>query len=311
MQPVRRRGNFLSLDPEFSDLETAGVVVLPVPFERSSSYVWGSFRGPGAIVEASTELEEYDEELGREIYRLCGGIATLEPILFVGDTPEQAVARIEGAVTGLLEKGKFVVCLGGEHTCSLGPIRAFAQRVGSGLSVLQLDAHGDLRHAYLGDPYSHASVMARALECVSPVVQVGIRAQSQEEVVRDWQGRVQTFLAHPIRTGRMPDWQDRVLRVLGDRVYLTVDADFFDPSVIPSVGTPEPGGFLWYETLAFLRRLCTEKTVVGFDLCEFSPVDGVHHPDFTLARLVYKLIGYIWEGRGGSRPAGRDPITSG
>jgi agmatinase len=295
MKATAREMCFLGLDGEFGDPETAGVVVLPAPYERSSSYGWGSFRGPRAILEASVELEEYDEELGVEIYRACGGIATLEPMLFVTDSAEEAVNRICEEVTGLREMGKFVVSLGGEHTSSLGPIRSFAERYGSGLSVLQLDAHGDLRPAYLGDPYSHACTMARALECVSSVVQLGVRAQSREEAERDWQGRVRTFLAHRIKTGEMPDWQDQVLESLSDTVYLTVDADFFDPSVIPSVGTPEPGGFLWYETLAFLRRLCTEKTVVGFDLCEFAPVDGVHHPDFTLARLVYKLIGYIWQ----------------
>jgi len=295
MKATPRDVTFLSLRGELADPDTAGVVLLPAPFERSSSYGWGSFRGPRAILEASRELEEYDEELGKEIYRLCGGIATLEPMLFVCETAEEAVARIRRRVAGLLDAGKFVVCLGGEHTCSLGPIQAFAERHGRALSVLQLDAHGDLRNAYLGNPYSHASVMARALDVVDSVVQVGIRAQSQEEALRDWQGRVQTFLAHPIKTGVLPDWQDRVLDSLGNAVYLTVDVDFFDPSVIPSVGTPEPGGFFWHETLGFLRRLCREKTVVGFDLCEFAPVDGLHHPDFTLARLVYKLIGYVWE----------------
>ncbi len=311
MNAADRNATFLSLEGKHGDPETAGVVVLPVPFERSSSYGWGSFRGPRAILEASRELEEYDEELGEEIFRMCGGIATLEPLLFVCESTEEALAGIRRRVTDLLDAGKFVVCLGGEHTCSLGPIRAVAARYGKDLSVLQLDAHGDLRNTYLGNPYSHACVMARALEAVSSVVQVGIRAQSLEEVSHDWKGRVRTFPAHEIRTGGMPDWQDRVLESLGDVVYLTVDADFFDPSVIPSVGTPEPGGFLWYETLAFLRRLCSEKTVVGFDLCEFAPVDGLHHPDFALARLVYKLIGYIFEHAADASLGRPGSVTSG
>jgi len=300
MKAIEQRQGFLRLAGEYGDPEAAGVVVLSAPFERSSSYGWGSFRGPRAILEASGELEEYDEELGVEIYRSCGGIATLEPMLFLRDTADEAVERIRDEVSVWRRKGKFVVVLGGEHTCTLGPIRSFAETHGEGLSVLQLDAHGDLRPEYLGDPYSHACAMARALDCVSSVVQVGVRAQGREEAVQDWQGRVHTFPAHRILTGRLPDWQDRVLDVLRESVYLTVDADFFDPSVIPSVGTPEPGGFLWYETLAFLRRVCTERTVVGFDVCEFAPVDGVHHPDFTLARLMYKLIGYVWLRRSSS-----------
>jgi len=294
MKVASRQTRFLSLADEHADPETARVAVLPVPFERSSSYVWGSFRGPGAILEASRELEEYDEELGVEIFRLCGGIVTLEPLLFVCEDAPAVVVRTRRCVEELLDAGRFVVCLGGEHTSSLGPIQAFASRYGEALSVLQLDAHGDLRQSYQGNPYSHASVMARALESVSSVVQVGTRAQSQEEAVRDWQGRVHTFPAHAIRSGAIPAWEDRVLAALREKVYLTVDADFFDPSVIPSVGTPEPGGFLWRETLAFLRRLCAEKDLVGFDVCEFAPVDGLHHPDFTLARLVYKLIGYVF-----------------
>ena len=297
MKTSARGAGFLSLTGQDADPETAGVVILPVPFERSSSYGWGSFRGPRAVLEASRELEEYDEELGEEIYHLCGGIATLEPMLFVNESAEQAVIRIQQRVTGLLDAGRYVVCLGGEHTCSLGPIRAFGAKHGGRLSILQLDAHGDLRDTYLGDPYNHACVMARALEHVPHLVQVGVRAQSREEAGRDWQGRVHTFPAHAIKTGALPGWQERVLECLGEQVYLTVDADFFDPSVIPAVGTPEPGGFFWYETLSFLRRLCRERTLVGFDLCELAPVDDVHHPDFTLARLVYKLIGYVWEHR--------------
>jgi agmatinase len=135
--------------------------------------------------------------------------------------------------------------------------------------------------------------MARALEFIPSLVQVGIRSHSREEVRFGEAKKVETYYAHLIKTGQMPDWEDRVLGGLNERVYITIDCDFFDPSLIPSVGTPEPGGFLWYDTLGFLRRLCEERTVVGFDLCEFTPIEGMHHPDFTLARLIYKLIGYV------------------
>jgi len=289
--------NFLGLKGEHGSLEQAEVVILPAPYERTSSYVKGSVRGPQAILEASVQLEEFDEEISEETYRLCNGIATLEPMLFGDESGPEAVGLIEKNVHALLEKGKFVISLCGEHTCALGPMRACRERFGESLSVLQLDAHSDLRDSYLGDAYSHASVMARALEFIPSVVQLGIRAMSREDIVPEGEGKVTAFCAHSIKTGQIPDWQDRVLAALSDTVYLTIDSDFFDPSLIPSVGTPEPGGFLWYESLAFLRRLCSEKRVVGFDLCEFSPVEGLVHPDFTLARLIYKLIGYVWKGR--------------
>jgi len=285
---------FLDLKDDEGDLEKAGVAVLPLPYERTSSYVQGSFRGPAAVLEASSQLEEYDEELGVEIYRSCNGIATLEPMQFLTETAPEAIGRIREAVLGLLDTGKFVVCLGGEHTSSLGPLRAFHDRYGDDLSVLQLDAHRDLRDSYLGDPYSHASVMARALEFIPSLVQLGTRSNSLEEVRFDQAENVKTYYAQTIKTGKMPDWEERVLGDLSEKVYVTIDSDFFDPSIIPSVGTPEPGGFSWYETIGFLRRLCTEKTVVGCDLCEFTPIEGMHHPDFTLARLIYKLIGYVW-----------------
>jgi len=285
---------FLDLRDDEGDLEKAGVAILPLPYERTSSYVQGSFRGPAAVLEASSQLEEYDEELGVEIYRSCKGIATLEPMQFLTETVPEAIDRIREAVLGLLDMGKFVVCLGGEHTSSLGPLRAFHDRYGDDLSVLQLDAHRDLRDSYLGDPYSHASVMARALEFIPSLVQVGIRSHSQEEARFDQAENVKTYYAQTIKTGKMPDWEERVLGDLSEEVYITIDSDFFDPSIIPSVGTPEPGGFSWYETIGFLQRLCTEKTVVGCDLCEFTPIEGLHHPDFTLARLIYKLIGYVW-----------------
>ena len=298
MKVLDGKHSFLGLHGDARALEQAGVAILPAPYERTSSYVHGSFLGPGALLEASSQLEEYDEELEAEIYQLCGGIVTLEPMLFITESGPEAVGKISRAVQELTDTGKFVVCLGGEHTCSLGPMQAFSERYGDELSVLQLDAHGDLRDSYLGNPYSHASVMARALEFIPLLVQLGIRAHSQEELSLMKSAKVSTYYAHIIKKGEMLDWQDRVLASLSDKVYLTIDCDFFDPSLIPSVGTPEPGGFLWYETLGFLRRLCQEKTVVGFDLCEFSPRCGVHHPDFTLARLVYKLIGYVWRGRG-------------
>jgi agmatinase len=297
MSVMETKHRFLGLSPEGSNLDRAGVAILPVPYERTSSYIKGSFRGPMAILEASSQLEDYDEELGTEIHRLCNGIATLPPMCFLTESASGAMDTIRAAVQRILERGQLVVCLGGEHTSSLGPLRAFHERHGDSLSVLQLDAHRDLRGSYQGNPFSHASVMARALEFIPCLVQLGIRSESQEETRFEGGGRVTTLYAHAIKTGQMPDWQDRVIEALSDTVYLTIDCDFFDPSVIPSVGTPEPGGFLWYETIGFLRRLCKERKVVGFDLCEFTPIEGVEYPEYTLAHLIHKLIGYIWTGR--------------
>ena len=294
MKVLDKNRNFLGLPDEFSGFKQARVVILPVPYERTSSYVDGSKKGPEALLEASSQLEDFDEELNTVIYRCCKGIATLEPMQFASETAPESIERIRQVVSGLLEMGKYVVSLGGEHTFSLGPVRAHYDHYGDSLSLLQLDAHKDFRDDYLGDPFSHASVMARMLEFIPSIVQLGIRSHCREELEIQHADRVSTFYAHSIKSGQMPDWQDRVLEALSDRVYLTIDCDFFDPSVIPSVGTPEPGGFYWYETLAFLRKLCAAKSVVGFDICEFAPIAGLHYPDFTLARLIYKLLGYIF-----------------
>ena len=297
MKALDHKNNFLGLKGPFGDFDRAGVVILPCPYERTSSYIQGSFRGPRAILEASRQLEEFDEELSVEIFELCKGIATLEPMLFIYERGLEAVRRIAEAVKRAVGSGKYVICLGGEHTCALGPMRFWSETHGKELTVLQLDAHSDLRSSYLGDPYSHASVMARALDFAPAIVQLGVRATSRDELLFQKNGRVTTFYSQPIKNGLLPAWQDRVLNCLSDKVYLTIDCDFFDPSVIPAVGTPEPGGFLWYETLAFLRRLCSEKTVVGADICEFVPIEGLGYPEFTVARLIYKLIGYIWVAR--------------
>jgi len=287
--------NFLGLDPLESSLDTSRVVILPAPYERTSSYGKGSFRGPGEILEASPQLEFYDEELDMEIFRACKGIATLKPLVFEKEeTGVDAIQKIYATARALLQKDKFVVCLGGEHTSALGPIRAHYERYGPHLTLLHMDAHSDLRDQYLGDPFSHASVTARALEILPDIVQVGIRSQSVEEKERLRDSTIRTFYDFQIKSGEVPEWEKQVTAELQHNVYITIDCDFLDPSVIPAVGTPEPGGFLWYETLRFLRHVTQEKNVVGFDICEFSPIAGLTHPSFTLARLVHKLIGYCF-----------------
>ncbi|MDA8433782.1 MAG: agmatinase [Nitrospiraceae bacterium] len=288
--------NFLALPEQWSGLQRSRVVVLPVPYERTTSFGKGTASGPEAIIEASGQVELYDEELDSEIYTATGGIATLEPIDPGGS--DAAVESIRRHVDGLIGQDKTVVCIGGEHTIAIGSARAHSDRYPD-LSVLQLDAHSDLREEYGGNRYSHACVMARVYEFSKDIVQVGIRSQCREEADFIRQHKIATFYAGDLKDGRYgPDryaWHDAVIRSLRRNVYLTIDCDFFDPGLMPAVGTPEPGGFGWYETVSFLRRLAAQRKIVGLDITELSPIPGLIHPQFVMAKLIYKLIGYIFQ----------------
>jgi len=287
--------NFLGLPEEWSHPDRSRVVILPVPYEHTTSFGHGTCHGPASIIEASAQVELYDEELDAEIYRLTGGIATDDPLAQCGDD-EDAVEAIRKKVNDLISTGKIAVCLGGEHTVSIGAVKAYSEKYAD-LSVLQLDAHSDLRDAYEGNRYSHACVMARIYEFHSHIVQVGIRSQCRDEADFIKQKKINTFYAFDLKTRHnTPDrhaWHDAVIDSLKEKVYLTIDCDFFDPSLMPAVGTPEPGGFGWHESITFLRRLAQEKRIVGFDVTELSPITGLLHPQFMMAKLIYKLIGYI------------------
>ncbi len=288
-------GNFLALPEEWSGFERSRVVVLPVPYEHTTSFGKGTASGPESILGASGQVELYDEELDAETYKLTDGIATLEPVDPGGDDA-LAVESIRKHVRVLIEKEKAVVCIGGEHTISIGAARAHTDQYPD-LSVLQLDAHSDLREEYEGNRYSHACVMARVYEFNKNIVQVGIRSQCREEADFIRQNQVRTFYAFDLRSRRYAadkyGWHDAVIGSLKGSVYLTIDCDFFDPGLMPAVGTPEPGGFGWQETVSFLRRLSESRRIVGFDVTELSPIPGVIHPQFTIAKLIYKIIGYI------------------
>lgn len=282
--------NFLDLPPELSDPERARAAVLCLPYEATTSYGKGTRRGPESIVRASTQVELYDEEL--EVEPCEVGIATVRPFeAGFPETGEPAVRRIAEACHSLLQAGKFVAALGGEHTVSVGLVEAHRAAFAD-LWVLQLDAHSDLRQEYQGTRWSHACTMARIGE-LCPFVGIGLRSGIRGER-SDLAPPSRIFYAHEMR--RDPDWPERVLDALGEHVYLTLDLDFFDPAIMPAVGTPEPGGFWWNETLTFLRTLCTRKTVVGFDVVELAPISGLAAPDFLAARLVYKLLGYRFWG---------------
>jgi agmatinase len=291
------KSNFLGIEREFSSFANARVVILPVPYERSVSYGAGTRLGPGAILKASQQVEFYDEETGREVYRELG-ISTLRPLRVAGLRQEAALGRINECVKALLEQKKFVVTLGGEHTITQPVVAAFSARF-KNLSVVQIDAHSDLRPEYQGNKYSHASVMARVCEIIDPrrLVQIGIRAQCREEADFIRQKGVTTLYAHQIREGKFTNasstWDDYALERIPDEVYLTFDVDGLDPSIVPATGTPEPNGLFWHETLRFLRKLGERKRVVGCDIVELAPIRGLHHPDLSVAKLASKMINYF------------------
>jgi len=292
---------FLGLDDRAAAFDEAAGVVLPVPYEATTSYGGGARLGPRAILEASRYIELYDRELDAEPAER--GIHTLPALELTRAGPEAAMDELRGAyarVAGAAGE-RFLVMLGGEHAISSPAILAQADRVearsggNARLSVLQLDAHADLRAAYEGTPASHASAMARVIDRVD-VVAVGVRGVSSEEVevARDRDG-VTLIWAEEMADGDA--WIDRALEALGPTVYLTFDVDYFDPAFVPSTGTPEPGGGDWYRTLRFLRRVFAEREIVAADVVELAPTPGLHAPDFLVAKLVYKLFGYHLSGR--------------
>jgi len=278
--------NFLGLEPAYSDLETSRYAVLPVPYEGTVSYEAGTAAGPAAIIAASQQVEFHDEELGGEFFE--AGVATCEPVA-PADDPGEMMGRVREASEPLVQAGKFVLALGGEHSIT-APLVAVAAETHGALSVLQIDAHADLRDSYTGTRHSHASVMRRVLETTRRVAQVGIRAYSREEAEACPEQVSRFITPHMVRSG--PRWMDRALDLLGETVYVSVDMDGLDPSVAPGVGTPEPGGLGWYDVTALLRRVAAERRVVGADVVEVRPIPPNHITEFAAARLAYKIIAY-------------------
>jgi agmatinase len=280
---MTRAERFGALPPEYSDARDAKIVVVPVPYDGTSTWVKGADKGPQAILDASAHLEFYDIETESEVYRQ--GIHTDVPV-GESSSPDRMVAAVERRVRDHLEREKFTVVIGGEHSVSIGAIAAHVSRF-SDVTVLQLDAHSDLRDEYEGSKFNHACVMARVEE-LCPIVQVGIRSMDISEKPALDPDRV--FFAKDLHD--RGDWIDRVVATLTDQVYITIDLDVFDPSVVPSTGTPEPGGLLWYDVLGLLRRVCRQRTVVGFDVVELCPMAGSWAPNFLAARLIYQLLSY-------------------
>lgn len=268
---------FLDIKPPYTDYKTAKFVVVPVPYEKTTSYGKGTAKGPDAILEASLHIEDYDIELDREISRV--GINVVRPI--------RAVKAIKAQIKKIIDDKKIPVMLGGEHSITPFAVAACKEKF-KNLSVLQLDAHADLRDKYQGSKHSHACTMRRVLE-ICPAVQVGIRSMDISEA----KFAKESGQISKIHTAEKLEIVENVCAQLSKDVYITLDIDVLDPGIMPSTGTPEPGGLDYYEVLDILKGVAREKNIVGFDVVELAPIKGLIAPDFTAARIIYKLMGYI------------------
>ncbi len=277
-------------EEEFSSFENSQVLILPVSYEGTVSFGVGTGAGAMAIVDASRNMELYDEETDAEVYKI--GIHTLKEFP-PQETPEAMMNELYKFTRDLLATEKFLCMLGGEHSVSAPVIRAHAERFHN-ISILQIDAHADLRDEYDGTPHSHASIMARIVKDLKiPAVQVGIRSISADEArsLNDLPTKI--FWAKDIV--RRTDWIDDAIDSLTENVYLTIDIDGLDPSLVPTTGTPEPGGLGWYEVLTLLRKLAEKRRVIGMDLVEFSKTENSDAPAFLCAKLIYKSLAYIFK----------------
>ena len=279
---------FLGLSNQESPYEQARFVVLPVPYERTTTYRKGTCGGPSAILSASYEVELFDDETLTQPYKK--GISTISALRVDESEPETALEKIYRACRSLIEDNKIFCMLGGEHTISIGAVKACREKYDD-LSVLQLDAHADLRDMYQNSRYSHACVMRRIREITNITVGVGIRNISKSGYDAITREKIPIITATQMFQNN--DWIKQALKHLSDNVYLTIDCDFFDPGIMPGVGTPEPGGGLWYQTLAFLRELIKHKNVVSFDVVELCPLPENNISEFAAAKLIYKIMGYI------------------
>src|SRR4030042_2109121 len=276
---------FAGLEPPYTNLQQAKTVILPVPYDGTSEWRSGSRHGPRAIIDASQYLELYDLELDREIYKV--GISTLPQVEPLLSSPQDMIHRVYQVVRGLVQKEKFVVLLGGEHSLSLGAVRAFKEAFPR-LSVLQMDAHADLPDEYLGTKYSQACVMRRIFE-LCPISQVGVRSLSWEEKQFLTQHKLRPFYISDLTSDKAS--VNQIVDSLTEDVYITIDADVLDPSIMPAVGTPEPDGMPWRQVLNIIESVMLHRHVVGFDLMEFCPAEGTGSCAFLLAKLAYRLIG--------------------
>ena len=283
--------NYIALEEEYSSFKKSKVVVIQVPYDKTATYVKGTVNGPSAIIEASKKMELFDDELNQETYKI--GIHTMEPLPVEELQPEAMIEKVYGATLEALKANKFPVILGGEHSLSIGSVKAFKE-IYPDISVLHLDAHYDMRDEYFGSKFNHGCV-ARRISEICPIVQTGTRSLSKEEkdfLATQANGRIKTINVYDIL--EMPLWKDIISNSLSEHVYISVDLDVFDPSLMTAVGTPEPGGIGWYETLDLLREVAKDKKIVGFDVVELCPIKGQVASDFLASKLIYRLLGYIF-----------------
>jgi agmatinase len=275
--------SFCGLPSSATAYERASTIILPIPFDKTSTWLKGADKGPAAIIEASRYLELYDIETDSEVYKK--GIFTANPIHAVSSSV--LLRRTDTTVCRYLKDNKLIVTLGGDHSVSIGVIKSYAEHYRN-LSILHLDAHADSRDSYEGTPYNHACVMARAREFTKNIVSVGIRSMDFSE--RACIDKKKMFFAHVIHDS--DKWINDAVRLLNDCVYITIDLDVFDPGIMPSTGTPEPGGLGWYQIMKLLASVSKSKRIVGFDVVELCPSKD-KAPDFLAAKLIYTLLSYI------------------
>lgn len=278
--------NFGGLPKKYSQAKTAKVAILPIPFDKSVSWLKGAAKGPKAIIEASKQIELYDIETDTEVYK--HGIFTTKPVN--ATSSKKLMSQTYEKTLSLLEDGKFVVSLGGDHSVTVGPLKAHKEFY-KDISILHLDAHADIRDSYENNKLSHACVMARAAEMVDNIVSVGIRSMDISEKNSLKKGN--TFFAHNICSTSDNKWTNDVIKKLGKKVYLSLDVDVFDTGIMPSTGTPEPGGLDWYQVTGLIKKLCQTKELIGMDVTELSPTPSNKAPDFLVAKLIYKTLSYI------------------
>jgi agmatinase len=280
---VKTNSTYAGIPEAYATSEKSKIVLIPVPYDGTSSWKKGADKGPKAFLEASENMELYDIETDSEVYKQ--GIYLSQPVT-ESSSPEAMVEAVTEKVKSYLNRNKFVTLFGGEHSISIGAIRAFSRHY-ENLTVVQIDAHADLRESYEGSKCNHACALYEANQ-TNNLIQVGIRSMDQSE--KSVMNYDNVFFAHEIESDDY--WIEQAVERMTDTVYITIDLDGFDPSLFPATGTPEPGGLFWYETLRFLRDVFKEKNVVGFDLVELCPSPALYASDFLAAKLYYKMLSY-------------------
>lgn len=280
---------FAGIEEKYCSYDNAEVLLQSIPYDGTSTWVKGADKGFAAFLEALENMELYDIETDSEAY--THGVHIL-PDIVENETPESMFQAVYEKSRELLASGKYLTCFGGEHSVSIGVIKAYYEKY-KHLTVLQLDAHADLRDSYDGTPYNHACALHDASQNTN-LIQVGIRSADSSEM--KYLNRQQCYFAEDIYGDE--SWMDKSIAQMTDQVYLTIDLDAFDPSIMPATGTPEPGGLLWNTTIKYLRKVFEAKTVVGFDITEFAPLEGQHAPQFLVAKLYYKLLSYKFKYNG-------------